>query len=78
MLEHRRAFLVVKFTFELGALNGEAYFGKAQEDQAEDGLGVFLGLEAGIGTELVGCILQTLFERRGGSAFFGEGDPKLP
>jgi hypothetical protein len=32
---------------------GEDRFGEAQEDQAEDGCGVFLGLEAGIGAELV-------------------------
>ena len=30
---------------------GKAHFGKAQEDQAEDGAGAFLRLEAGIGTE---------------------------
>jgi polar amino acid transport system substrate-binding protein len=50
-------------------------FGKAQEDQAEDGAGVFLRLEAGIGTELVGSIPQALFERGGGGVFFGGGDP---
>ena len=39
--------------FQLGALRGEADFGEAQEDEAEDGRGVFLGLEAGVGAELV-------------------------
>ena len=60
---------------QLGALGGEADFGEAQEDEAEDGAGVFLGLEAGVGAELVGGIPEALFERGGGGVFFGWGDP---
>ena len=41
---------------QLGALGGEAHLGEAQEDQAEDGAGVLLGLEAGVGAELVGGV----------------------
>ena len=57
------------------ALGGEADLGEAQEDEAEDGAGVFLGLEAGVGAELVGGVPQALFERGGGGVFFGRGDP---
>jgi hypothetical protein len=39
---------------EVGVVNSEAGFGEAQQDGAEDGSGVFLGLEAGVGAELVG------------------------
>jgi hypothetical protein len=46
---------------QFGALGGEADFGKAQEDQAEDRAGVFLRLEAGVGAELVGGIPEALF-----------------
>jgi len=49
--------------FQLGALGGEPDFGEAQEDEAEDGRGVFLGFEAGVGAELVGGIPQALFQR---------------
>ena len=59
----------------MAPLGGKADFGKAQEDQAEDAAGVFLRLEAGVGTELVGGIPQALFERGGGGVFFGGGDP---
>ena len=40
----------------IGALCGKADFSEAQEDEAEDGRGVFLGLEAGVGAELVGGV----------------------
>jgi hypothetical protein len=36
---------------------------------------LFLGLEAGVGAELIGGIPQALFERCGGGAFFGRGNP---
>jgi hypothetical protein len=62
--------------FELGALYGKAHLGKAQEDQAEDGAGVFLCLEAGIGAELIGGIPQALFQRGVVVVLFGWGDPK--
>ena len=60
---------------QLRALGGEAHLGEAQEDQAEDGAGVLLGLQAGIGAELVGGIPQALFERGRGGVFFGVRDP---
>ena len=31
------------------------HFGEAQEDESEDGLGVFLGLQAGVGAEVDGA-----------------------
>ena len=48
---------------QLGPLGGEADFGEAQADEAEDGAGVFLRLEAGVGAELVGGVPQALLER---------------
>ena len=60
---------------QLGALGGEADFGEAQEDQAEDRAGVFLGLQAGVGAELVGGVPEALFQRGGGGIFFGRGYP---
>ena len=62
-------------SFQLAALQGKAHFGKAQEDQAEDGARVFLRLEARIGAELVGGVPEALFERAGGGVLFGGGDP---
>ena len=61
--------------FQLRALRGEADFGEAQEDEAEDGRGVFLGLEAGVGAELVGSVPETLFERAVDRVLFGWSDP---
>ena len=49
--------------------------GKAQEEEAEGGTGVFLPLEAGICAKLVGGIPPALFKRCGGKVFFREGDP---
>lgn len=49
--------------FQHFALGGKARLGEAQEDQAKDGAGVFLRLEAGVGAELVGGVPQALFER---------------
>ncbi len=54
--------------FEDDAVGGETDFGKAEEDEAENGGGVFLGLEAGVRAELVGGVPEALFEggrRRG-------------
>ena len=48
----------------------EADFGEAQEDEAEDGSGVFLSLEAGVGSELVGGVPKALFERGAGNICF--------
>ena len=50
-------------------------FGEAEGDEAENRRGVFLGLEAGVGAELVGGIPQTFFERGIVGVFFGRGDP---
>ena len=56
------------------ALGGEADFGEAQEDQAEDGRGVFLGLETGVGAELVGGVPEPFFQGGGGGVLSGWGD----
>jgi hypothetical protein len=40
--------------FQLGALGGETDFSEASKVEAEDGRGVFLGLEVRVGSELVG------------------------
>ena len=39
--------------FQLGALSGEADFSKTEENETENGTGVFLGFQPGIGAELV-------------------------
>lgn len=57
------------------AFRGEADFGETQEDEAEDGRGVFLGLEVGVGAELVGSVPEALFGRGAIRFFFGWGDP---
>jgi len=56
-------------------LNGETHLGKTQEDEAKDGAGVFLRLEARVGAELVGGVPQALFERCAGAVFFWVDDP---
>jgi hypothetical protein len=56
--------------FQLGALDGKADFGKAQKDEAEDGRGVFLGFEAGVGAELVGSVPEAFFQHGVGGVFF--------
>ena len=48
--------------------------GEAQEDEAEDGRGVFLGFEAGIRAELVGSVPEAFFECSIAGVFFGWGD----
>ena len=53
----------------------KADFSKAQEDEAEDGRGVFLGLEAGVGAELVGGVPETFFQSGVVGVLFGRGDP---
>ena len=60
--------------FQRGALNGETDFGKPQEDEAEDGRGIFLRLQFGIGAQLVGGIPEAFFQRRIVSVFFRWGD----
>ena len=59
----------------MGAFPGEADFGEAQKNQAEDRCGVFLGLEAGIGAELVGGVPKPFFQRGVLGVFFGWCDP---
>ncbi|GEM_PF-4367256 len=49
--------------FQLRALLREANFREAEENDAEDWAGIFLGLEAGVGAELIGGSPQTLFQR---------------
>ena len=44
-------------------------------DEAEHGRGVFLGLEAGVGAELVGSIPEALFQGGVIGVFLGWGDP---
>lgn len=60
---------------QLGAPGRKTHLGEAQENQAEDGAGVFLGLQAGVGAELVGGIPEAFFQGGGGGFFFGGGDP---
>jgi len=60
---------------QLRALGGEADFGEAQEDEAEDGRGVFLRLETGVSAKLIRGIPKALLKRGGGGVFFGWGDP---
>jgi len=57
------------------ALGGEAHVGEAQEDQAKDGAGVFLRLEAGVGAELIGGVPQALLQRGGGNVLLGGFGP---
>jgi hypothetical protein len=54
---------------QLRALGGEADFGEPQEDESEDGRGVFLGFQAGVGAELVSGVPESLFQRGGGVVF---------
>jgi hypothetical protein len=63
------------YLLQLDALGGEADFCEAQEDQAEDRRGILLGLEPGVGTELVSGIPEPFFERRGGSVFSARCNP---
>lgn len=61
--------------FQLSPLEGETDFGEAQKDEAENGRGVFLGFEAGVGAELVGGFPKTIFERAVGVVFFRWSNP---
>ena len=54
----------------IDALRREADFGKAQEDEAADGRRVFLGLETGVGAELIGGIPEAFFQRSVGNVLF--------
>lgn len=51
--------------FQIGALFGEADFGEAEEDEAEDGLGVLRSAQATIGAELVGSSPKAFLQRVG-------------
>ena len=55
---------------------GETDFGEAQEDEVEDGRGVFLGLEAGVGAELVGGVPEAFFRARRWRCLFQTGRSK--
>ena len=55
--------------FEPGALRGKTDFGEVEEDEAEDGRGVFLGFQAGVGAELVGGFPKTIFKGAVGVVF---------
>ena len=57
-----------------GALGGEADFDEPQEDEAEDWCGVFLGIEAGVGAELVGGLPEAFSQRGVVVVLFGWGD----
>ena len=59
----------------MGALLGESDFGEAQEDEAEDGLGVLRSAQAAVGAELVGSGPEALFQRVGGGVLFGWSGP---
>jgi hypothetical protein len=52
-----------------GSLSEELDLSEAQEDQAEDRLGVLGGSEAGIGAELVRRRPQAVLQRLGASVF---------
>jgi hypothetical protein len=60
---------------ERSSPGNKADFGEAEKDEAEDGGGVFLGLEAGVGAELVGGGPELLFKRGGSGVFFRGSDP---
>lgn len=55
----------------LGVLAGETDIGEAGEYEAEYGAGVFSGLQASVGAELVDGTPRALFERGGGGVFLG-------
>lgn len=61
--------------FEDGAAEREADLGEAKEDDAEDGAGVFLGLQAGVGAKLVGAVPEAFFEGLRKGVLLGRGDP---
>ena len=58
-----------------GEGGSELWFDEAEEDEAEDGLGVLGGGETGVGAELVGGGLEASFEGGGGGVVFRRGDP---
>src|SRR5438045_2528166 len=60
--------------FQFGP-GGKADFGEAQEDDAENRVGVFLGLEAGVGAELVGGIPEAFSQGFRDRVFFRWSDP---
>jgi hypothetical protein len=74
-LVHVHAYAERHGFLQLGALLCEADFSEAEEDDAEDRAGVFLGFEAGVGAELVGGVLEAFFQGAVGCVFFGWCDP---
>ena len=60
--------------FQTGALDGESAFGKPEEDDPENRAGVFLGLQSGIGAELVGARPKALLQGVCQGIFGGGGD----
>lgn len=48
---------------------------EAEENETEDGRGVFSGLQAGVGAELVGGGPKLLLKGGGGGVFLRGGDP---
>ena len=56
-------------------VSAEPGLGEAQEGGAEDGDGVFLGIEAGVGEELVGGVPEAFFQCGVGVVLFRWGDP---
>ena len=61
--------------FEFSAASGKTDFGKAQENQAKDGAGVFLRFQAGVRAKLVGGVPEAFFQSGDSSIFFGSGNP---
>lgn len=60
---------------QAGALDAESAFGEPEEDDPENRAGVFLGLQSGIGAELVGARPKALFQGVCQGIFGGGGDP---
>ncbi len=63
--------------FQLGALGDETDFGEAEEDDAEDWAGVFLGLEAGIRLRMVGGTPEASRQRLSRGILLRRGDPMM-
>ena len=64
--------------FQGGTASEEADLGEAQEDEAEDGLGVLRRGEAGVRAELVRRVPQAVFQRLGARVLLGGCDPVHP
>ena len=60
----------------LHALTGETHLRKTQQDEAKGcGTGILLGLEPGIGTELICGVPEALLQRDGGGVLLGGRNP---